>query len=305
MQYFDIYFLWKGEMLLYYIMLIFSSILLSLDFALNKLYQKTFGTSGKSIFLFNSLLGLASAVLFFLFNGFKSEFTLYSLIMAALMNLFVVFYNIIGFKIMKYGSMATYTLFLMSGGMVIPYICGLLFLNETSDLFNVLGLTVVLFGVIISNISGKKNNIKQPVMCAAVFLLNGCVSVISKVHQSQNVFEAVNSASFIIMGSFFKFIFAGMLYLFYKNKESRCAAKIHSNAICIIFFSALISGISFLLQLSCAKVLPATIQYPFLTGGTVVFSALAGAVFFKEKISPKILFGVIACFSGTVLYALN
>ena len=39
-------------------------------------------------------------------------------------------YTVIGFRIMKEGSMALFTLFLMSGGMLVPAVWGWLFLHE-------------------------------------------------------------------------------------------------------------------------------------------------------------------------------
>lgn len=79
---------------MYYLMLTGAAMLLGADFALNKIYQKFYGTAPKAAFFFNSLLGLITAVIFFCINGFKLEFTVYSFVMAGLMGLFVMSYNV-------------------------------------------------------------------------------------------------------------------------------------------------------------------------------------------------------------------
>ena len=53
--------------------------------------------------------------------------------------------------------------------------------------------------------------------------------------------------------------------------------------------SAAIGGMSYIIQLYGAKSLPATVLYPFITGGRIVFSALTGAAVFKEKLSGRVI----------------
>ena len=277
--------------------------LLGADFALNKTYQKIYGTAPKAAFFFNSILGLITAVIFFAINGFKLEFSVYSFAMAGLMSLLVMSYNIIGFRLLKSGTMAMYTLFLMTGGMVLPYIWGLLFLNEPFSVLRTVGLVVILSGVILSNFSGERIKSKQIIMCFAVFFLNGGVSIISKTHQSQTAFNSVNAAEFIILGGIFKFFLAGILFLVFKKKDgSESGDNTLKKAVIIITFSAVIGGVSYMLQLLGAKTFPATVLYPFITGGSIVFSSLAGVVLFQEKLSAKLILSVILCFAGTLMF---
>ena len=134
-----------------YLMLVVAATLLAVDFSLNKIYQKLKGTSPAAGFGFNSLLGI---------NGFKTDFSVYSFIMAVLLNDLVMCYNIIGFRLLKSGTMAMHTLFLMSGGMVLPYVFGLLFLNEPFSLFRTAALILILAGVVLSNDDNEKVNPK-------------------------------------------------------------------------------------------------------------------------------------------------
>ena len=179
--------------MLQYMMLISAAILLSIDFALNKKYQGLRGTSPKASLFFNSVLGLVTAVVFFAINGFKISFSPFSAIMAVFMSIVVMSYNVIGFRLLKMGSMAMYTLFLMTGGMVLPYIWGLIFLDEPFTIVRTIGLIAIIGGVILSNFNREKVNFKQVIMCISVFILNGFTSIISKMHQIEVKVTSKNS----------------------------------------------------------------------------------------------------------------
>ena len=286
-----------------YIMLVVAAMLLSADFAMNKFYQRLRGTSPKASLFFNSILGLSTAIIFFVANKFKISFTPYSVALSMMISILVMSYNIIGFRLLKMGSMAIYTLFLLTGAMILPYIWGLMFLDEPFSVMRTIGLFLIVAGVIFSNFSNEKINLKQIIMCVCVFILNGFGSIVSKMHQIEVNYECVNTFEFIMIGGLFRFFIAGILYLFFKNKnEQKTKNDGAFKMITIIITSAVFGGVSYFLQLFGAKSLPATVLYPFVTGGSIVFSALVSTFVFKEKISPKLVISVALCFAGTVLF---
>lgn len=284
-------------------MLVLADVLLAMTFAINKVYQKKAGVTLKAGFFFNALGGLFTIFIFFIINGFKVHFSFYSLIMAVFQTSFVTTYSLISFRILKTGTLALYTLFLMSGGMIVPYVWGLLFLNEEFSLIRTAGLIIIVVAVVLSNFDGKKTDRTQFLMCSTVFVLNGFVSVVSKTHQIENKFTTVNSAEFVFWGGVCKLIIAGIIYLIVKNREN---TEIQSSrgivVIPLIALSALIGGVAYLLQLYGAIDLPATVLYPFVTGGSIIFSTLAGAILFKDKLNTKLVVSVLLCFIGTVMF---
>ena len=286
-----------------YLVLVVAAVLLAVDFSLNKIYQKLQGTSSAAGFAFNSLLGLFTAIIFFGINGFRVDFSAYSFIMAALVNVLVMWYSIIGFRLLKSGTMALYTLFLMSGGMVVPYVFGMLFLSEPFSVLKTAGLALILAGVILTNANNTKVNAKQIAMCIAVFVLNGLVSVVSKLHQTEVCFETVKATDFVLIGGVFKFVFAGILYLFARKESTEnTKTKTKITPFIIIIASAAAGGASYSLQLFGASLFPATVLYPFVTGGSIVLSSLAGIVFFKDKVSKPLIASVILCFISTIMF---
>ena len=298
-----------------YLMLVLAAVLLAGDFALSKLYQRHAGTSLKAGFRFNALLGLFTAVIFWAMGGFSLEITLYSTLMAIALSVLGMTYTLLGFRILKSGSMALYTLFLMVGGMTIPYVWGLLFLGEKDTMtpgsfwMRTAGLVVLIAAVAVSNIKpkGTKTNAGQILMCLGVFVLNGFVSVISKVHQVVTTPETVDATQFVMLSGVFKFLIAGVAYLIaataekHKNPPDVIRPK-QRIILPLIALSAAVGGISYVLQLLGAANLPATVLYPFITGGSMVCSTLVGIFAFREKPSIGVIVGIALSFVGTLMF---
>ncbi|MBR4072498.1 MAG: EamA family transporter [Clostridia bacterium] len=289
-----------------YLLLVLADILLAANFAINKVYQQKNGVALKTGLYFNCLSGLFTVLIFFVISGFKLHISVFSLIMAVVQTVLVTVYTLISFRVLKYGTLALYTLFLMSGGMTVPYIWGLLFLNEEFSFIRTAALILIIIAVTLSNLDGKKTDKKQFLMCLSVFLLNGFVSVVSKIHQIEQNYTTVNSSEFVFWGGVFKFLIAGVIYLAVKSKEESPKAEITQKntvmAVVIIAAAALVSGVSYLLQLLGAVDLPATVLYPFVTGGSIIFSSITGVIFFKDKLNLRIIISVILCFIGTLMF---
>lgn len=298
-----------------YLMLTTAAALLGIDFALNKIYQRIYGTTPKASFFFNSLLGLLTAVVFFVIGGCSFDISLFSFLLAAMMAILSMSYSIIGFRLLKSGTMATYTLFLMTGGMLLPYVFGILFLEESVTVLRVFAVLFVLAGVVLSNFSGEKIQLKQLGMCIAVFVLNGFTSIVSKVHQIPSDFASVSAAQFVALSGLFKFFVAGILFLIFRKKqsgeqlpepdgnaESGAAKRGLSKAILLAVISSVVGGVSYLLQLVGAESVPATVLYPFISGGSIVFSSIVGVVVFREKLSVKMIVSLVLCVVGTLMF---
>lgn len=251
------------------------------------------------------LLGFSTMAIFLIFKGFKIDFSVYSSVMAAIEETLVICYTILGFKILKsLGSMAMYTLSLMSGGMVLPYICGIVFLNEPFTYLRTVGLILIIASVVLANLSNLNSARKEIIMCIAVFLLNGCVSIVSKIHQTQTIYKTVSASDFVAFGGMFKFLISGAIFLTVKNKITEKNVNMNNipRALVIIAASAVASGVSFMLQLKGASKLPATVLYPFITGGSIIFSAIIGGVVYRERTSLRLALSLAVCFVGTLFF---
>lgn len=284
-----------------YFFILGATVLLAVDFALSKLYQKKSGVAITAGLSFNAVNGLFTAVVFFALGGFRFTFSPFSITLAFAMALFALTYSLIGFRILRSGNMAIYTLFLMTGGMTLPYVFGLLFLDEPLKLLRLAGLAVIIAAVVFSNSGTKKPTPTQLTLCVAVFLLNGMVSIISKAHQVDTLHAPVSSTEFVMLSGIAKFIMSSIALVCIKGKTTDKLPK----PACILplaLFSAVVGGVSYMLQLIGAQNLPATVLYPCITGGSIIFSAFAGKLFFKEKITKPQWISICLCFAGTCMF---
>lgn len=290
-----------------YLWLLIATLLLAAEFGVQKLYQGRMGTSPKAGFFYNAMNGLFTVIIFFCVNGFKVTVTPFSVIMGILMTGFAVFYSVIALGILKLGGMSVYTVFLMTGGMTLPYIYGLIFLDEEINIFRVIGLLVIIVAVFVSGGGMKKVSPKLLALCSAVFVLNGLVGIVSKQHQVEAAserFATAGTMDFVIITGAIKFIMCLVAYFIAsapKNAE-KIEKKTALRALPLVVIVAVVSGISYALQLVGASNLPASVMFPIITGGSIIFSSLAGKIFFKEKLSKLQWISIAMCFIGTCLF---
>lgn len=278
--------------------------MLAANFVCQKKYQKTGGTSIKAGLIYNALSGVVSAIMFLAINRFEIKLTAFSILMAAIFATVVMLYIFIGFRIMEKGNMSLYTLFLMSGGMTVPYIFGVLFLDEELTWLRTIGLITIMASIIISNSGAKKPDKKQIMLCLAVFMLNGISSVVSKVHQVNPVSKIVTSPDFAFIVMVIKALicFVAMLICRRSVFGEKSVSVPFKSVVLIIVLAALFDGLTYMLQLIGAKELPATVLYPFVTGGSVILTSVAGVLVFREKLTVRQIFGIAICFVGTLLF---
>ena len=125
----------------------------------------------------------------------------------------------------------------------------------------------------------------------AVFILNGLVSTLSKMHQIEAIHPTVSSPSFVMLAGLSRFLFCSIALFFMRQKQKTPLAlpKPFKCVGPIILCSAVISGSSYLLQLIGAQNLPATVLYPCINGGSIIFTALAAAAISRiPKVAVKV-----------------
>lgn len=295
-----------------YLFITVAAVCIGINFCMEKLYRMKAVEDLSHIFLFHILSSLFSMVFFFCLNGFRLSFGSFGITMAFLYSLFCTVYSLIGMFAYKFGKLSIYTLFLMIGGMLLPYLYGIIFLKEQLSLWRVFGM-VLLIGALIFDalaVKAEEKSINKKVfllLCFAVFFLNGGVSIASKVHQISP--EAIGTNDFIIWNHITKFTLTSVILCIYciygkrKNVEIKLLEWEHRKiGLLIIVICVIIVGVINMLMLEAAKTLPATAQFPFVTGGVTVVTALFAKIFFKEKINLVHGLSLVVTFAGTVLF---
>ena len=291
---------------MHYLLILGADALLALCFVFQKKYQSIAGTSARATLTFNAFAGLATLVIFSvltLCGVYELQFSVFSAIMAVLATGICLSYMVIGFKLLRAGNMPLYTMFLMTGGMLVPYLFGLAFLDEAFSLFRLLGIVLIVAAVIISNTGAIKPTRSQILMCVAVFILNGFMSVTSKVHQINTAYNPVNSESFIFIMAIAKILLCFPVAVMLTKKASEKFGSCVTRSTVILFtLTAAADSASYYLQLIGAKSIPAGVLYPLVTAGSIIFSAIAGMLVFRERPSKNQWIAMAVCLAGTCMF---
>lgn len=272
-----------------YIFVIVADLLFALQFLFNQQFRKRNGDGLDQTFTFSMFTNGISFLLLFIINGFTLQINLISFIIALIYSVVILGYSYSGLKSFATANLSVYSIFAMLGGMIMPFAYDVILNPERFSVSKGACVALIAVATALSFEKGKKNrkNIKY---YFAVFLLNGLVGVLSTIHQTENG-EAVDSGSFMATVNLCTFVIC-FVYHLAKNKKIVLPQK--KDIVTLACYAAC-SGIGNLLCLIALTNIPASVQYPIITGGVMVFSTIISIVR-KEKPSAKtIIATVIAC----------
>jgi drug/metabolite transporter (DMT)-like permease len=287
-----------------YFFLLISAALFAAEFIFSKLYQKSAGESVKCGFLFSMLCSTFSCIFVFCFNGFKVSFSLFSTVFALVLAASSLIFNVTSIKTVHLGSLSVYTLFTMLGGMMIPFFMGIFYLNEKISAATGAGTVLIIISMLLTVVFGKDRKFGGALfyaLCTVVFFANGMCSTIGKLHQIDS--RAVGTLDYLVIVYGLNAVISLILFLCVsgrKGLEKRLPAK----AVFSTAAYALLNGAATILMFNVAKNVDASLLYPIVTGGTILFSAVFSRIVYKEKSSAAGVVSLAIAFAGTVLFAL-
>ena len=307
-----------------YIYLLLVAVGSSVQSCLTKLYQsRTVNSSMKlsavieNSFFFGMALSSVAWVILIAAKGFRPEITSFSAVNAAIMAIGGTLTNIFGIMALSRGKISVYSLFLMLGGMMLPFLAGVVFWGENVSALRIAGLILLAAALILpvfekSEEKSAKNVKIFFLLCLGIFLANGMNSVVAKYHQAAAVH--VDTISFMVLRETVNAPLNALLFLFMhiRNKKiNKNSAEpenksrfIAVNWLILSIFAAVYCGSHFC-NLLAAKIFDASLQFPVITGGTMILTAVAGFIFFREKPGKYASVGIAAAFFATILFGLS
>ena len=277
--------------MIYYLMIIAATVLFSVQFVLNDGYRKEAGNDWNAAAKFSLYTSITGFVALAIVNKLHFEFSWFSLIVATVYALVCIALVYSSIKAFTYANLSVYSVFMMIGGMLLPFIYGII-CGEEFKLIRVACCVLIAICVAMSINRGEHSK-KAIKYYMAVFVLNGLVGVISKFHQSYTEL-CVDSGTFMMMTKVATVIICTALLLlqkkrnFYVNKKALTYSALYS----------VVNSIGNLMLLIALLHVPASVQYPIVTGGTIVCSTLF-VIIRKEKLTKRELFAAIIAFTAT------
>ena len=314
---------------MYYAMLIGASFLFGSQFMVTKAFEKNYGKTVRASLSFSLLYSLFAGVIFFIIklisSGTVFNLNPFSLCMAFGLSLVNILSSAIGIKTLALGDIAVYSLFLMLGGMIVPFFAGIVFLKESVSVCNLIGVAIMIIALCLPVFFGKKNkNAREAqtdgdtkkktsvffyVLCVFLFILNGLSSTLSK-------FNSVREGA--ALGAEFTFYTYGIQFVISlaafalttalgksdktQNEEKQPVILFRPVAIgCGAAFGA-VNGTAFLMSSVAAEHVVAVAQYPLITGATILFSSLLAFLFYREKPTALQLVQIVISLAATILF---
>lgn len=287
----------------YYLLLVFASLLFSVNTYFNKTYQKNEGESFEKLMLFMWVSAIFGVFVMLCLSGFKVKIDSFALLMAILNSIAHLTCTIVAMKCMSKVNLSLYSLFIMSGGMILPTLYGLVFNSENLSVTKAVCIVLLIIAMFVS--VGKMSDCKGLPYCILVFFANGMYGVITSIYKTKSTvyIPDANYNMFVLLWSF---IFASIILLFivprYKKQhgESLFALNKPKQSYPAAFFYILSNGIgNFFLLFALNKGVEVSVQYPLITGGTIIFSTVI-SVLLKEKVYKRTFIAVAIAFAGLV-----
>lgn len=265
-------------------------IMFGLMFFSNSEYERLNGGSVRAILVFTLGAYAVGFVILLAINKFRFEPTPFSLGVAAFAAVNLMLYNFCSIKSLGKINLSLYSVFCMLGGMALPFVAGILFFDEKLTLGKTICFVTIAVSLFLTVEKGKSKG--GLLYYIGIFIFNGMSGVISKFYQVVDVNKASNAAYSVQIAAWVV-VACAILLLFNKDKKIKLNAK---SIVCISGNGFLGNVANFLLLIGLEK-LPASVQYPFVTGGVMIVSTII-CYFTPNKPKKREIGAVALSFAG-------
>lgn len=282
--------------MLYYGVLLAAVTMFSFQFLFNGIFEKEYGNGLRAMLVFSAGSSLVGFLILFIINGFKFEFTWFSLLMAFFAALDSVGYTYFSLKSLGRINLSLYSMFSMLGGMILPSVVGILFFNEELTIGKAVCYVLLLGALILSSKKGEKKS--GYIYYMGVFVLNGMSGVLSTIFQNAP-YEKTSAAGYSMLIALTALVMCLVFLPFVKGNGERLTKKA---VVSIGGYGVLCRVGNYLLLIALAH-LPASAQYPFVTGGVMIISTVI-SFFTPKKPGKREILGVAISFAALLILML-
>ena len=275
---------------MYYLIVIAAVWMFGIQFLMNQKYENESGSDTASSMFMIFTSSLVGALVLLVFNKFKIGCTLFTFIMSVITAINSIACTFCGLRALNKSNLSVFSLFSMLGGMILPFVAGILFFDEDVTAGKILCLITIVLALVVTVNFKKKDEGK--IYHLGIFIFNGMSGVLSKVYQDYS-FPKSNEASYSVLSALICAIIAAIFLLCLK---SRTVHKTKYTAVWVCSSGALNKVANLLLLIGLVH-LPASVQYPMTTCGVIIVST-AISFFTNRKPEKRELLSVALAFIG-------
>lgn len=279
-----------------------------------KIYNRSAPSNKQSVWFFNTVMSFACLVFIVVFSinpvtaepfAKLTDFSWASVGLGALFGILVLVQSITYMLALDIGPFS-YTSVIVSLASLIAALSGLFF-GETIDLFQIVGMGIMVFCIIFSTDKSngdKKTSFKWLVIALISCVTNGLLGVMQKIHQ--NTVYKDQSTAFLVSAFAFMTVAGGAIWLVMRKRSDDDVfrpTKIHT---AIAAASGATLAVPHVANLYLAGAMPSAVFFPIFNTGSLIITLIVATVFFREKLTRLqwvgIVLGLISSLfvSGTV-----
>ncbi len=261
---------------MYYGLVGIAVVMFGFMFLSNKKYSEEMGNGIFAAMFLNALGALSSLPILFAIGGFAFEYTHFTLLMSAATFANSLLFTLCSLKSLEIVNLSVYSLLSMLGGMILPVVVGVLFFREKMTIGIALCLVFIILALLLTVDTKKSGDKRALLYYIGVFVFNGMSGVISKIYVGMP-FEKASNEGYSLLSAIFALGVSLIFLLTMRKKE----CKITKTAVLYGAATGPLSRIANYLLLLALTVLPASVNYPLVTGGTIIVTTILG--YFTEK----------------------
>ncbi|MBQ6265784.1 MAG: EamA family transporter [Clostridia bacterium] len=281
---------------MYYGIISISALLFSLVFVFSDKYRKKYGSSTDAVLKFTAGSHFAGFIALLAINKFRFEFTPFTSIVAFIAAFDVILFNIFSLRALGKTNLSKYSVFNMIGGMALPFSAGILFFKEQITAGKIVCLVLVAAALIFTvEKSDKKGGAFYYI---GVFVTNGFYGVINK-YFSASGFSKTSDAGYSILIEGITVLLCVILMLFPKKR----IGAVNGRGLFYMCGYGAMCAVGNLFLLIALRGLPASAQYPFVTGGVMIISTIY-SFFTENKPGKKEIISVLLAMFGILALVL-
>ncbi len=281
---------------MYYGIVSFAVLLFSLMFYFNQRYERENGCSFQATMVFMSISSLAGLLALLIINGFHVTATPFLWIMAVVDTTNNLLFTICSMKALSKINLSLYSLFSMLGGMTIPFVAGILFYHEAFTPGKGICFLLVAVSLLFPLEKGRSGS--GWLYYIGIFTLNGLSGLIAKVYNDAP-FPKGSAADFSILTALVSATAPLVILLMVGYRPQKLS---WGSLLATVGHGAFNRFANFLLLIALVH-LPASAQYPMITGGVMVLSTVL-CLFTPNKPKLKEWIAVALSFAGIMALVL-
>lgn len=269
------------------------------------------GDKGLTTPVFAVVCGLIVTVVSFIFSGFTFSCGWLTVLLGVINAAILYGYDAFIIKASVTGPYSILMTFSLTGGIVVPAIVSWLFFDVPFSWVQLVSILIIFASVLmISNKEDSAENKEEHkkhktfflIVCTFLGLANGFYGVLLNAQQE---LTSVSEKEEMVVITFIGAAVISLVQLIVKEKKNTLAAFRQTKlSLTFLLLTALVSALAInALVIALEGMEDPTIVYTFDNAGVLLLSAIASAVFFKEKLSRLNVIGCIIMSLGLICMA--